>query len=271
MKNNILRAAIPVTWIIAFQVALSVTLSGTCRAEPILQLYAEGATYNPDTQSWEKEYQPGENIRLWAIGWVSSKTIKSVPKLIEGVKLSIAYESQPTAPVFTLVASTTGDYEGFYDPSKPGVYVGGVLYDAYLKQGHVTDGSAPLFGDGVPIPAHGIFGKGTDWTEFLLGDFSLMDSPMADFTTGSWSGPIPPPGTKLGQINVYEISVSNLLSGSLHFDLYDHFLGSNGIQYKFAPFSHDADITTVPEPGTMILLGSGLVGLAGWGRKKFRK
>jgi hypothetical protein len=32
-----------------------------------------------------------------------------------------------------------------------------------------------------------------------------------------------------------------------------------------------ADTSAIPEPATMILLGSGLIGLAGYGRKKFKK
>jgi len=35
--------------------------------------------------------------------------------------------------------------------------------------------------------------------------------------------------------------------------------------------SFNSSIAPVPEPGTLILFGTGLVGLAGWGRKKFRK
>jgi hypothetical protein len=41
-----------------------------------------------------------------------------------------------------------------------------------------------------------------------------------------------------------------------------------------APYSHDAqsciNCTSVPEPSTLLLIGSGLIGLGLWGRKRIR-
>lgn len=53
----------------------------------------------------------------------------------------------------------------------------------------------------------------------------------------------------------------------LHFDLYS----KDGDKIdEFAPFSHDAVTNGVPEPGTVFLLGIGLIGLAGLGRKRYK-
>lgn len=54
----------------------------------------------------------------------------------------------------------------------------------------------------------------------------------------------------------------------LHFDLYNTKLKGLDVDVtQFAPFSHDAQSTAVPEPSTVILLGSGLVGL--WASRRF--
>lgn len=61
-------------------------------------------------------------------------------------------------------------------------------------------------------------------------------------------------------------------TGSLCFDLFDVYDGYSSIAtLDNIGFDNGSGPAPVPEPGTMLLLGSGLAGLAGWGRKKIGK
>jgi hypothetical protein len=222
-------------------------------AVPILQLYVEGAVYDPGHQSWVFDLTAGAPLRLWAIGNVDGPGGKG---LIENVRLSAVYpDVTPMAADagFTLTPSTTGGLGGFVDSSTP-------VDPTFIQFNDAGD--VPLLSDGTPLAAHGTYGDGWEWQEFLLGDFGLTDSPIGDFIDAFPGADFP----LSGQINVYEISI-DVFDPSItdvHFDLYDSVVAGNHSRATFAPFSHDAGTGTndpVPEPATLALVALALAGL----------
>lgn len=245
----------------AIVIGLLLGVSFQSWAIPNLQIYIPGATYDTNSETWiinSYEYE------LWVVGAhldvLDVKMALAVPEDEDGSIqvgwLDPTVSDYGSGSVSSLTLSETGGgmmpYESYrtsYDGSDPDPSTFGF------------GSGIPLDGDDNPIPGGGVFP--TDFYEYFIGDL-IIDETVQNYIPGDEWGDTAP-----GDIKKFDISVS----GYSWVDIvaYDHVIKSNSkAKYVVTPYSHDGESTPIPEPATMLLLGSGLIGLA-WFRKRFRK
>jgi hypothetical protein len=186
--------------------------AASAQAIPVMQIYIDGATFDPQSQTWVAT-QP--DFDLWVLGDIAQFGT------IYEVKLTATFFGLgPGSMTITPVTTST-----ITDPSTPPA-------PAFLRTG---TGGHPV------LPAHGIFNDPTmnHWDDYVLGDFTLMDSPIGDFNGAT---PFPASFPDLGQVNVYHVHMEGW--AKVHFDAYDHTVNSlNGKEtYWKSPFSHDGQV-----------------------------
>lgn len=254
-------------WVAAFAVVLAV---GDANAATI--------TINGDPSDWGFT-SANANVGLHTNDGVSEAWNKAVTGVVGGVSYWEEAGTGPSgavgpgyggAPFDIRGLYFTSDASNYYFAAVVGMGPGGYTVGAtHYVMGDILISGASTYQYGIVTnanPGNGSLAAGTAGTLSSTANRNVpgYDSSNPVFAGGFVNPPtvVPFSYVQLGtDLWFFEASVDKGLFAS----------GITGIHLTESCGNDVANLAPVPEPGTMMLLGTGLVGLAGWGRKKFRK
>jgi hypothetical protein len=245
-------------------------------AEPQLQLYIPGSTYQKhDPDAWQEESwvysDDGKEVDLWLLAYNRRDPIQNVriavavrgDELVEGNSVSVSWAAgEPTGypnypggdPFYGLDTPTP-----HYIPQTGAV----TLQAADFTVGYPQIGEPP---DTSDMPAHGVYP--TPFAELYMGK---LNTPSGVDQIWDAIGVPLEDATSFKNGVIYKLHVEVHGFTCVHFDAHDGTYDRKN-SATFAPFSHDADGNfgngVIPEPATMLLLGTIFVGGIGYGLKR---